>query len=248
MGSDIKKLAGLIEAAKAVTFFGGAGVSTESGIPDFRSASGLYHQKHMIPPEEVLSHSFFMKHPEQFYAFYQENLLSPDARPNAAHLALAQLEKMGKLLCVVTQNIDGLHQMAGSKKVFELHGSTAHYHCLACGKRFEKETVINEKPLPRCACGGLIRPDVVLYEEGLDGAVVEAAVNHIKASDLLIVGGTSLTVYPAAGFVQYCPGKLVIINRDPTPFDGLAALVIRDSIGQVLEEAVSLLSPRSGRF
>lgn len=241
MNDHIVQLVRLIRDAGQITFFGGAGVSTESGIPDFRSAQGLYRQKRVIPPETILSHSFFIRDPESFYAFYRENLLTPNARPNQAHLALARLEALGKLRCVVTQNIDNLHQEAGSSRVCELHGSTKRNYCMKCGKPYPLDKLPGPPGLPYCDCGGLIRPDVVLYEEGLDQAVISTAIAHIQNSDLLIVGGTSLNVYPAAGFVRLCPGKLVIINRDPTPYDHYADLVIHDSIGQTLSDALCLL-------
>lgn len=237
--TDIQKLAGMIDEASYIVFFGGAGVSTESGIPDFRSADGLYHQKRVIPPETILSYSFFIKEPALFYQFYKENLLAPKAQPNAAHVALAQLEKEGKLRCVVTQNIDNLHQLAGSKAVCELHGSTHHNYCMRCGKTYDGiDFILASKAEPKCACGGMIRPDVVLYEEGLDPQVTQTAVNNIQASDLLIIGGTSLSVYPAAYYAQLSRGKLVIINRDPTQLDQSADLVIREPIGKTLAQVM----------
>lgn len=242
MIAEARRLAEMIKEARAVTFFGGAGVSTESGIPDFRSAKGLFHQKRSIPPETILSHSFFLREPQLFYAFYRENLLAPGAMPNEAHKALAKLEQMGKLRSVVTQNIDGLHQQAGSKVVHELHGSVARNYCMDCAKTYTADYVRTTLPLPLCSCGGLVRPDVVLYEEGLDSKVTQAAVDDIQRSDLLIVGGTSLVVYPAAYYARLCPGELVIINRDSTPMDQHADLLIRDSIGSVLKQAVEILS------
>lgn len=241
MSEQINALADLIRAAGTVTFFGGAGVSTESGIPDFRSAQGLFSVHGRIPPETILSHSFFMKHPAEFYRFYRENLLYPRALPNDAHKALFRLEELGKLRCVVTQNIDGLHQKAGSRIVCELHGSTKRNHCMACGKRYESLAFDPADSIPRCECGGIVRPDVVLYEEGLDQGVMNSAIRHIQASDLLLVGGTSLNVYPAAGFVRLCRGKIVIVNLAPTPYDDEADLVIRGSIGHTLKEAVRIL-------
>lgn len=241
MENKVLQLAQMLREAKAITFFGGAGVSTESGIPDFRSAQGLYHQQRSIPPETILSYSFFRQQPAVFYEYYRTHLLAPEAQPNAAHLALAAMESQGRLRAVVTQNIDGLHQAAGSNEVLELHGSVHRNYCMACGKRYTLDDILNRAPLPLCGCGGLIRPDVVLYEEGLDDAIIRRAVAHIQASDLLLVGGTSLSVYPAAGFAQLCPGKLVIINRDPTHMDQQADLVIRAPIGQTLGEAMAVL-------
>lgn len=241
MDKSINKLAELIAASEYLVFFGGAGVSTESGIPDFRSASGLYRQNREIPPETILSASFFYSEPGLFYQYYRENLLAPDALPNAAHRSLKKLEDSGKLRCIITQNIDGLHQAAGSGKVLELHGSVHRNYCTQCGKAYGLDFILSSGRLPRCCCGGLVRPDVVLYEEGLDAHVVEEAVRQIRASDLMIVGGTSLSVYPAAAYAQMCPGKLAIINRDATPLDGRAAAVIRSPIGQAMSEAMALL-------
>lgn len=241
MTDTIKILAGLIKHSNKTVFFGGAGVSTESGIPDFRSAKGLYHQNRPISPETILSHSFFIKEPEVFYRFYIDNLLNPTAKPNLAHLALARLEQAGKLACVVTQNIDGLHQAAGSKRVLELHGTTARYYCMDCGMPHDAQKVLNSSPLPRCTCGGLVRPDVVLYEEALDDRVTAQAVKQISTCELLIIGGTSLSVYPAASYAQICPGKTVIINRDPTAYDHKTDLVIHDSIGKTLHAVINEL-------
>lgn len=233
--SEIETLRTWIEAGSNIVFFGGAGVSTESGIPDFRSVDGLYHQKFDYPPEEILSHSFFFRHTEYFYRFYREKMLPLDAQPNAAHRKLAELERAGKLRAVVTQNIDGLHQKAGSHAVYELHGSVLRNYCTKCGKFHSPEFIRDSSGLPRCACGGLIKPDVVLYEEGLDEATVSGAIRAISEADVLIVGGTSLTVYPAAGLLRYYRGnRLVLINRDETPYDGYANLIFRDPIGQVL--------------
>lgn len=229
------------EGGAARRVFGGAGVSTESGIPDFRSAEGLYVQKSPVPPETILSHAFFMRHPDLFYSFYREKILAPDALPNGAHIALAELEKRGKVDCVVTQNIDGLHQRAGSVHVLELHGTTRRNHCLDCGKAYPLEHILRSEGVPRCDCGGIVRPEVVLYEEPLDEAVTLEAVRRIQAADLLIVGGTSLQVYPAAAYVRLCPGRLVIINRDETPYDRFADLVIRDRIGQVFSALMGVL-------
>lgn len=225
----------IINESNNIVFFGGAGVSTESGIPDFRSVDGLYNQKYDYPPEEILSRTFFNAHTEYFYDFYRDKMLALDAEPNAAHLKLAELEKAGKLSAVVTQNIDGLHQKAGSKNVFELHGSVHRNYCTSCHKFYNAEYIKSSKGVPRCNCGGIIKPDVVLYEEGLDDNTVSGAINAIKNADCLIVAGTSLNVYPAAGFIRYFCGKyFVLINRDPTPADSMADLVIHDKVGKVL--------------
>lgn len=228
----------IIDNSNRIVFFGGAGVSTESGIPDFRSVDGLYNQKYDYPPEEILSHTFFCNHTDYFYNFYRDKLICTEAQPNAAHIKLAQLENAGKLSAVVTQNIDGLHQKAGSKNVYELHGSTLRNYCTGCGKFFNADYVAASSSLPKCdSCGGLIKPDVVLYEEGLDDKTVSGAVNAISNADCLIVAGTSLTVYPAAGFIRYFKGRyFVLINRDATSADSLADLVIHDSVGKVLSE------------
>ena len=225
-----------VQDSGSIVFFGGAGVSTESGIPDFRSVDGLYHQKYDDPPEIILSHTYFTRHTEEFYRFYREKMLCLDAEPNAAHLKLAQWERAGRLAAVVTQNIDGLHQMAGSKTVYELHGSVHRNYCTQCGAFYGADFILQSGGVPRCpVCGGLVKPDVVLYEEGLDQDTVEGAVRGIAQADMLIVGGTSLVVYPAAGLIRYYRGsKLALINRDPTPYDGEADLVIHDSIGKVL--------------
>lgn len=235
MEAKLRQLQEWISGSDNIVFFGGAGVSTESGIKDFRSVDGLYNEQYDYPPETILSHSFFEKNPEEFYKFHRDKLVCPDARPNAAHLKLAELERAGKLRAVVTQNIDGLHQEAGSVNVLELHGSTHRCYCARC-KRPYPESAINEgEGVPRCECGGIIRPDVVLYEEGLEQETVEAAVLSISRADMLIIGGTSLVVYPAAGLINYYGGnKLVLINRDPTPYDRKADLVIHAPIGQVL--------------
>ena len=236
---NLSTLTRWIEESSAIVFFGGAGVSTESGLKDFRSQDGLYHEKYDYPPETILSHSFFFSHTAEFYRFYRDKILCLTAKPNAAHLALARLEQRGKLSAIVTQNIDGLHQAAGSKKVFELHGSVHRNYCLKCGKFYTAEDIEKSTGVPRCTCGGLIKPDVVLYEEGLDQKCLMGAIQAIAQADLLIVGGTSLTVYPAAGLLQYYGGnRLVLINRDATPLDGQANLVFRDPIGQVLGAAV----------
>lgn len=219
-----------------IVFFGGAGVSTESGIKDFRSVDGLYHESYDYPPETILSHTFFMKKPEEFYRFYHDKMICPDVQPNAAHLKLAELERAGKLKAVVTQNIDGLHQAAGSRTVYELHGSTHRNYCMKCRQFYGLDFIDRAEGVPYCpVCGGMIKPDVVLYEEGLDEETMEAAILSINRADVLIVGGTSLVVYPAAGLINYYRGnKLVLINRDPTPYDKRADLVIHDSIGKVL--------------
>ena len=236
---NLSTLKSWIKESSRIVFFGGAGVSTESGLKDFRSQDGLYHEKYDYPPETILSHSFFFSHTAEFYRFYRDKMLCLTAKPNAAHLALARLEQRGKLSAIVTQNIDGLHQAAGSKRVFELHGSVHRNHCLQCGKFYTAEDIEKSTGVPRCTCGGLIKPDVVLYEEGLDQKCLMGAIQAIAQADLLIVGGTSLTVYPAAGLLQYYGGnRLVLINRDATPLDGQANLVFRDPIGQVLGAAV----------
>ena len=234
----IQTLKAWVDEARAIVFFGGAGVSTESGLKDFRSVDGLYHEKFDYPPEEILSHSFFLRDPAYFYRFYREKMLALDAEPNAAHRTLARWEREGKLLAVVTQNIDGLHQKAGSRRVYELHGSVYRNHCMQCGKAFGPEYVRDHTPLPVCdACGGLVKPDVVLYEEALDDGCIRGAVEAIARADLLIVGGTSLTVYPAAGLLRYYGGsRLAILNRDATPMDDRAGLVIREPIARVLAQ------------
>lgn len=230
-----EKLAKVLEKAKKIVFFGGAGVSCESGIPDFRSADGLYGQQYAYPPEEILSHTFFMRDPEEFFRFYRAKMLYPSARPNAAHLALARLEAEGKMTGVVTQNIDGLHQAAGSKQVWELHGSVHRNHCTRCGAFYTLDDVLRSEGVPRCGCGGVIKPDVVLYGEALDETTLNAAVRAIRRADLLLVGGTSLNVYPAAGLLRYFTGAaLAVVNKTPTPADARADLVIQASIGRVL--------------
>lgn len=228
----IKKLADFIISSNYTVFFGGAGVSTESGIPDFRSDQGLYAEKSRIPPEEIISRSFFTRNPEMFYTFYKEKMIYPEARPNAAHQALAKLEEMGKVQAVVTQNIDGLHQAAGSKRVLELHGSVLRNFCMTCRKPYDLSHVLASDGPPKCMCGGLVKPDVVLYEEPLDHQVTLSAIREIEKSDLLIIGGTSLTVYPAASYVSLCSGKIVIINKSATAMDRAADLVISSPIGE----------------
>lgn len=225
-----------IKESDNVVFFGGAGVSTESGIPDFRSVDGLYNQQYDYPPETIISHSFYRKNPEEFYRFYKNKMLFPDAQPNAAHKALAKLEQQGKVRAVITQNIDGLHQAAGSKAVLELHGSVHRNYCTRCGKFFGFSDILGMNGVPRCECGGIIKPDVVLYEEGLDQETLQKAVRYIQNAEILIIGGTSLTVYPAAGLIDYYRGKkLVLINKTATPMDERADLVISAPIGEVFE-------------
>lgn len=224
----------LINESQSIVFFGGAGVSTESGIPDFRSVDGLYNQKYKYPPETMLSQTFFEREPEEFYRFYHDKLVVRGAKPNAAHLKLAELEQAGKLKAVITQNIDGLHQLAGSKNVLELHGSVHRCYCAKCGRRFDEEYINDCRGVPRCSCGGIVRPDVVLYEEGLDSEVIRKSIEAIEKADMLIIGGTSLVVYPAAGLIDFYRGdRLVLINRDATSQDSAACLVIRDNIGEV---------------
>ena len=236
MYDELKKL---IDDSNNIVFFGGAGVSTESGIPDFRSVDGLYNQKYDYPPETILSHSFFMRKTEEFYKFYRDKMICTSAKPNYAHIALAKLEEMGKLKAVVTQNIDGLHQMAGSKIVYELHGSVLRNYCMKCRKFYGLEAITESTGIPKCTCGGTIKPDVVLYEEGLDDDTVKKAVRAIARADVLIIGGTSLNVYPAASFIRYFQGShIVLINKSETPFDTDADVIIRDPIGQVLKEVV----------
>ena len=230
-----QKLKEWIDGSDNIVFFGGAGVSTESGIPDFRSVDGLYNQKYKYPPETIISHSFYVKKPEEFYKFYKDRMIFTDAKPNGAHKALAKLEQEGKLKAVITQNIDGLHQLAGSREVLELHGSIHRNYCTRCGQFYDLDYVKNSQGIPHCSCGGMIKPDVVLYEEGLDQKVLRKSVEYIARADMLIVGGTSLVVYPAAGLIDYYRGnKLVLINKSATSRDSQADLVISDSIGQVL--------------
>lgn len=231
------KIQEIIDNSNRIVFFGGAGVSTESGIPDFRSVDGLYNQRYDYPPEEILSHTFFKQHTKQFYDFYRDKMLWLDAKPNSAHSKLAELENAGKLLAVVTQNIDGLHQLAGSKNVYELHGSVLRNYCEKCGKAYSVDKIINSTNIPICDCGGTIKPDVVLYEEGLNDEIVNGALNAIINADCLIVAGTSLNVYPAAGFIKYFNGdKFVLINKDKTPADKFADLVIHGKVGEILGE------------
>ena len=234
MRDGIEKFKELIEESNNIVFFGGAGVSTESGIPDFRSKDGLYNQKYKYPPEQILSHTFFINNTEEFYKFYKDKMNSLKYEPNITHIKLAELEKQGKLKAVITQNIDGLHQKAGSKVVYELHGSVLRNYCMKCHKFYDGEFVFTSKGIPKCTCGGIIKPDVVLYEEGLDDTTVANSIQAIQNADMLIVAGTSLTVYPASGLINYFRGKtLVLINRDPTPYDYKANYIINDSLGKV---------------
>ena len=237
MDDKIMQLKKWIDESDNVVFFGGAGVSTESGIPDFRSVDGLYNQKWKYPPETILSHSFFVKYPEEYYRFHREKLVIDGVKPNAAHLKLAELEQAGKLRAVVTQNIDGLHQAAGSKKVLELHGSILRSYCSACGRPYPADKMNRGEGVPRCACGGVIRPDIVLYEEPLDDAVVSEAIRVISGAEVLIIGGTSLNIYPAAGLINYYRGnKLALVNLSETPYDDEADLVIHEKIGKVFSQ------------
>lgn len=232
---EIQTLQSWIRDSQNIVFFGGAGVSTESNIPDFRSQDGLYHQSYQYPPETILSHRFFMQQTEEFFRFYREKMLYLQAQPNQAHLQLAKWEREGKIKGVITQNIDGLHQKAGSRHVVELHGSVLRNHCMRCGKAYTAEEIAKSQGVPRCTCGGVIKPDVVLYEESLNGADIEEAVRLIENAEVLIVGGTSLAVYPAAGLIDYYRGdRLVLINRDATPYDRRANLLIQEKIGWVL--------------
>lgn len=230
-----------LSESENIVFFGGAGVSTESKIPDFRSTDGLYNQQYAYPPETILSHTFYMRRPEEFYRFYRNKMLFPDAEPNRAHKALAKLEQEGRLRAVITQNIDGLHQKAGSREVLELHGSVRRNYCTKCGKFYGLEAVLESEGVPRCTCGGVIKPDVVLYEEGLDQHTLQKAVYYISNADVLIIGGTSLTVYPAAGLIDYYGGKkLVLINKSVTPMDSRADLVISGPIGEILGDVAGV--------
>lgn len=237
MDEQVKTLQRWVDESGRIVFFGGAGVSTESGIPDFRSVDGLYHQHYSEPPETILSHSYFEHNPEGFFRFYRDKMICPDAEPNAAHKKLAELEQAGKLSAVVTQNIDGLHQKAGSKRVYELHGAVSRNYCVRCRRAYSLEDIIDRSGVPRCSCGGIIKPDVVLYEECLDDDTVNGAVRAIRQADMLIVAGTSLVVYPAAGLINYYQGdRLVLINLQPTSADRMANLTIHDKVGQVLDQ------------
>ena len=240
MAGEVERLQELVDKYDNIVFFGGAGVSTESGIPDFRSQDGLYHQKYDYPPETILSHTFFMRKPEEFFKFYRDKMLCDTAKPNAAHLKLAELEAAGKLQAVVTQNIDGLHQAAGSKVVYELHGSVHRNYCMQCHRFYDAEYMYHAEGIPRCeTCGGILKPDVVLYEEGLDMGIMQQAIRAISQAEVLIVGGTSLVVYPAAGLLQYFKGKaLVVINKGATPMDQKADLLIQEPIGEVFRQFV----------
>ena len=233
----VKTLQQIIDESKKIVFFGGAGVSTESGIPDFRSVDGLYNQKYDVPPETILSHTYFVRHTEEFFRFYKDKMICLTAKPNKAHQKLAELEAKGKLKSVITQNIDGLHQAAGSKTVWELHGSVHRNYCVKCHKSFDAQYILDSDGIPTCQCGGMIKPDVVLYEEGLNDETVSGALHDIQTADTLIIAGTSLTVYPAAGMIRYFRGNnLVLINRDATSMDSIATLVIRDKVGEVMDK------------
>jgi NAD-dependent deacetylase len=239
--TELETLKQWVQESDNIVFFGGAGVSTESGIPDFRSVDGLYSQKFQYPPETMLSHTFYVHHTEEFFRFYRDKLLPLDFDPNPAHLKLAELERQGKVRAVVTQNVDGLHEKAGSRRIYNLHGTIYRNTCQSCGKRYDglegALRIKNADGIPRCTCGGIIKPDVVLYEEGLDEATMDGALEAISAADMLIIGGTSLTVYPAAGLIRYYSGhKLVLINRDPTSMDSRADLVLRQPIGEIFSQ------------
>lgn len=235
--NTINELKKIVENYDNIVFFGGAGVSTESGIPDFRSVDGLYHQQYDYPPETILSHTFYRHYGEEFYRFYRNKMLFPDAKPNTAHLKLAELEQTGKVRAVITQNIDGLHQAAGSREVLELHGSVLRNYCEKCGKFHDVEYIVHSEGVPACECGGSIKPDVVLYEEGLNQKTLTDAVRYISEADVLIVGGTSLAVYPAAGLLDYYNGsKLVLVNKTPTPRDSIANLIVQGSIGEIFSQ------------
>jgi NAD-dependent deacetylase len=241
MEEKLKQLKDIIDNSDNIVFFGGAGVSTESGVPDFRSVDGLYNQKYKYPPETILSHTFYRQNTEEFYRFYRDKMLFPDAKPNNAHKALAKLEQMGKLKAVVTQNIDGLHQAAGSKEVYELHGSVHRNYCERCHRFFSFEDIMKTTNIPKCECGGVIKPDVVLYEEGLNQTTIQKSVEAISRAEVLIIGGTSLAVYPAAGLIDYYRGdKLILINKSTTPKDSRADLIIHDAIGEVLSQVVNV--------
>lgn len=245
MSTEIKKLTQILKESNNIVFFGGAGVSTESGIPDFRSSNGLWNEKLKInfTPEQLVSHTFFMRYPEEFFNFYKDKLIYPEAKPNTAHIALAKLEQMGKLKAVITQNIDGLHQASGSKVVYELHGSVLRNYCMSCHAFYDEKFILESECIPTCPkCGGKVKPDVVLYEEGLDESIINGSVDAISKADTLIIGGTSLVVYPAAGLINYFRGKnLVLINKSSTSADNKADLVIHDSIGKVLSNAIDNL-------
>ena len=245
MNTKIEQLTQILKESKNIVFFGGAGVSTESNIPDFRSSNGLWNENLKInfTPEQLVSHTFFMKYPDEFFKFYKDKLIYPEARPNTAHMALAKLEDIGKLKAIVTQNIDGLHQAAGSKVVYELHGSVLRNYCMKCHAFYDEKFILESEGIPTCPkCGGKVKPDVILYEEGLDNSTIRGAVNAIANADTLIIGGTSLVVYPAAGLIDYFRGKnIVLINKSSTSADNKANLVIHDAIGKVLAQAVNEL-------
>ncbi|MBE6070492.1 MAG: NAD-dependent protein deacylase [Clostridium butyricum] len=245
MNNSIEKLTQILKESTSIVFFGGAGMSTESGIPDFRSSTGLFNEKLNITftPEQLVSHTFFMRYPEEFFNFYKDKLIYPNAKPNSGHLALAKLEEMGKLKAIVTQNIDGLHQAAGSKNVFELHGSVLRNYCMKCHAFYDEKFILESNGIPTCPkCEGKVKPDVVLYEEGLDENTIQGAIKAISKADTLIIGGTSLVVYPAAGLINYFKGKnLILINKSTTSADSKANLVIHDSIGKILSQSVNLL-------
>lgn len=237
MDEKIARLKEIIQESSNVVFFGGAGVSTESGIPDFRSVDGLYNQKYEYPPEQIISHTYYRQHPDKFFEFYKDKMIMTDAKPNAAHIRLAQLEQEGHIRAVITQNIDGLHQMAGSKEVLELHGSVHRNYCEECHKFYDLEYIVKSNGVPRCSCGGIVKPDVVLYEEGLNSNTIQKSIQYIREAEVLIIGGTSLVVYPAAGLIDYFRGKhLVVINRDATPRDTQADLLIQEKIGVVFSQ------------
>ncbi len=237
MTDQLKTLQDWVDRSDNIVFFGGAGVSTESGIPDFRSTDGLYHQNYKFPPETILSHTFFVQNTAEFYRFYREKMLFLDAKPNALHHKLAQWEQLGKLRAIITQNIDGLHQAAGSRAVYELHGSVHRNFCTHCHKPFSVEAILEQSGVPKCPCGGIIKPDVVLYEESLNGQTVQGSVRAIQQADMLIIGGTSLAVYPAAGLIHYYQGnKLVLVNKTPTSADAHANLVLRGAIGKLFAQ------------
>ncbi len=237
MDEKIARLKEIIQESSNVVFFGGAGVSTESGIPDFRSVDGLYNQKYEYPPEQIISHTYYRQHPDKFFEFYKDKMIMTEAKPNAAHIRLAQLEQEGHVRAVITQNIDGLHQMAGSKEVLELHGSVHRNYCEECHKFYDMEYIVKSNGVPRCSCGGIVKPDVVLYEEGLNSNTIQKSVQYIREAEVLIIGGTSLVVYPAAGLIDYFRGKhLVVINRDATPRDAQADLLIQEKIGVVFSQ------------
>ena len=237
MDEKIARLKEIIQESSNVVFFGGAGVSTESGIPDFRSVDGLYNQKYEYPPEQIISHTYYRQHPDKFFEFYKDKMIMTDAKPNTAHIRLAQLEQEGHVRAVITQNIDGLHQMAGSKEVLELHGSVHRNYCEECHKFYDLEYIVKSNGVPRCSCGGIVKPDVVLYEEGLNSNTIQKSVQYIREAEVLIIGGTSLVVYPAAGLIDYFRGKhLVVINRDATPRDTQADLLIQEKIGVVFSQ------------